>query len=188
MISVYRNDPQGERIIGRGLPAFYFNANVYYQTFVNVYRDGMIGYASLHLVELDEFRKIIEQRVITTEVPDGAPIVCSGIYSFTAREPNCVNATEFLKHIEDTLRELRGEPTTTRICVDLFRSFIEDPSVSNREKLQAAYLKVPAHRRKFILGDMDFKDTPIRAVLYEGRRDTEYLEMLRERYGNSRSD
>jgi len=76
---------------------------------------------------------------------------------------------------------------TSPICVDLFRIFVKDPSSSNREKLEVAYLNVPAHRRKFVLGDMDFKDTPIKAVIFEGRQDPEYLQMLGKRYGVSRS-
>ena len=142
----------------------------------------MIGYASLYLVDTTEFRKIIKQQVITTVVPDDAHVVCSGTYSFRVKEPDCIEPTEFLKQVEDTLHELRGEPTTTSICVSRFKSFIKSPSDTNKEELKNAYLEIPVHRRKFVLGDMDFEDTPIKSVIYAEQQDPEYLKMLEERY------
>jgi len=74
-----------------------------------------------------------------------------------------INEVEFVKDITDQVKRKTGERTSADICISAFRDFLINPENELlRQKLEEAYISVPAHNRIYILGDMDSKDYPLR--------------------------
>ncbi|MFI9270228.1 NADAR family protein [Kitasatospora sp. NPDC052896] len=71
----------------------------------------------------------------------------------------------FLSAVADKIEELNGRPTTGQRCWEAIRRYQQEPEERNRELLRDAYLAVPAHRRIYVLGDMDLQDRPLRILL-----------------------
>lgn len=51
-------------------------------------------------------------------------------------------------------------------CQKAWEEYDQNPTKQTRDALKEAYEGVPEKERRFILGDMDVKDIPIRMVLY----------------------
>jgi hypothetical protein len=75
---------------------------------------------------------------------------------------------ELLKEVADEIEALNGRPTSTDRCRDAYARFQAEPDEAHRLALQAAYEAVPGHLRKFLLHDMDNKDSAIRVAIYGG--------------------
>ena len=69
---------------------------------------------------------------------------------------------DFLKDVLDDIEVLRGEKGVVKIAIEAWETFIKEPSAPNKEILRVAYENVPEDKRRFLLGDIDAKDYPIR--------------------------
>jgi hypothetical protein len=161
---IYRENEEGSVIKGIGLPAFIHNGD-YHQVLIGVYEDGLID--CWELVNLEEFKERVRSGWVVTQVPRGAPVNCHHL-SFGKCEVECyVKIEEFVKEVEDVLREFQGVPTSSKRCLEAFRRYLATPSVPLRGALYEAYKAVPEHLREYVLGDMDSRDGPIRCILEE---------------------
>ncbi len=157
----------GREIPGKSLSAFIHNHDAYFVTTVNVYQDGMIGCQGL--VPFERFQRDIAAGRVVTTLPEHANVRVGFLGTFTATHVRSwVKEEEFVKEIADILHELNGEPTSLQICQEAFAAYLKHPSKEHQEHLRQAYEQTPKHTRKYLLGDMDRKDTPIRKILSGG--------------------
>jgi Ni,Fe-hydrogenase III small subunit len=77
-----------------------------------------------------------------------------------------IDPEELIKEVADELERLNNRPTSVDKCHDAYQLFQGDPTEETREKLREAYEAAPEHNRRFVLGDMDVKDIPIRMIIY----------------------
>ena len=160
----YRMTPEGDRIDGVFAMAFIHNGG-YYLTHISIYQDGLVD--CWGLVPFEKFVEKVRSGWVVTQPPPGARISLTLLGSFTASDARYpVDPEEFIKEVKDEIERLNGRPTTARACSEAWKLYDADPSGENEEALRIAYEAMPAHLRRFVLGDMDSKDHPIRRVLY----------------------
>jgi hypothetical protein len=160
----YRTTPEGIRVDGVFAMAFIHNGS-YHLTHISIYEDGLVD--CWGLVPFEDFKDKVRSGWVVTQPPPGAPISVIFLGSFTAHDARFpVDPEEFIKEVKDEIERLNGRPTSARACYEAWQLYNADPSGENEEALRIAYEAVPEHLRRFVLGDMDSKDHPIRRVLY----------------------
>jgi hypothetical protein len=160
----YRTTDDGERVDGVFAMAFIHNGN-YHLTHISIYRDGMIN--CWELVTFEEFKEKVRSGWVVTQPPPDARISVSFLASFTATDASYwIKPEEFIREIADEIDRLNGRSTSSMRCSEAWHAYEELSSEANKEALRLAYEAVPEHNRRFVLGDMDRKDHPIRRVLY----------------------
>jgi O-acetyl-ADP-ribose deacetylase len=183
MINVFRKVEDNKIITGIGRPAFWVNGHFYFFTLIHIYRDGVIQINALEKTDFKGFKAAVRAGKITSDIPDGADVSFTKLCHFTAKNPQCIDPEDFIKEVADDLQHLRGIPDTTKLCRDAFCRFIEEPNDNNKVKLKSTYENMPAHIRCFVLGDQDFKDGPIKNIIYHDHDDPEFMAFLQERWG-----
>ena len=164
---IYRK--QGDWYVpGIVIPAFIHNGT-YFLVGLRVYQDGMVDDWGLGAVmPLDKFKREARRGWIATRAPEGAQIVLSGGVPFSCTVTNVwswIEIEDFLAEIDDELRALNDQPTTSDKCRAAYDAYQTNPSETTKEDLRAAYFAVPKHLRHYLMGDMDTKDSKIREVL-----------------------
>ncbi|MCF6405216.1 hypothetical protein L3C95_20095 [Chitinophaga filiformis] len=158
-----------KRIEGNSTNLFYRLKNEYYLVKVTVFADLTVSLNRLEkpvALTLAELEELVDKKIILTELPQNARVCIYGLGSFDIGECGyVVTIGEILSQIKDMLRELRGEPTSSHICIQAYKNYVENPTVENKEHLKISYENVPEHERMY-LGDMDTKDIPIRMIIY----------------------
>lgn len=74
---------------------------------------------------------------------------------------------DLIADVKDTIAPLQGLPTSGHRLSEAVEAYLADRSEQMRLNLRDAYLAVPAHHRRFQLGDMDMKDWPLRVLTGE---------------------
>ncbi|HEY0605339.1 MAG TPA: hypothetical protein VGD58_20630 [Herpetosiphonaceae bacterium] len=179
MLDIYRKTKDGQIILGKGLPAFIHNGN-YHQVTIKVYADGLID--CWQLVDLDGFKQKIREGWVVTQVPAGKRISCHHLFYGSATLNCYVEIDEFVKEVEDTVRELQGQPTSSRLCKQAFETYLRQPSSDHQAALREAYERVPKHLRVYVLHDMDAKDGPIKRTISAHPLDAATLASYRQWY------
>jgi hypothetical protein len=160
----YRTTSDGERIDGVFAMAFIHNCQ-YHLTHISIYRDGMVD--CWGLVTFEQFKQKVRSGWVVTQPPPNATVSVSFLASFTAADASYwIKAEEFIREVADEIEELNGRLTSRDRCSKAWHAYNEIPSDATKEVLRLAYEAVPEHNRRFVLGDMDRKDYPIRRVLY----------------------
>lgn len=143
----------------------------YYLASMNVYSDSTIlieGIPSNKSITIEEVKKLIDDSVLTCELPVGAKVNIKDLGSFLVEENRYnINIHDKLSELSDVIARLNGNQTTSDICYDLFKEYKQNPGKELKQKLKEAYENIPAHLRVYVLGDMDAKGWPIRSVIYE---------------------
>ncbi len=147
----------------RLLRAFVHNAGSYYLVEVEVFRDGMIhGWG---MMTTEKFKAEVRRGWIVTGIPEDARVfIGSSVVMTASHVANIVEPEEFIKEVEDIIRELNGERTTLQQCREMLHAFQARPTEEARQRLRDAYERVPKHRRIFI-GGQEKKDSEVRAAL-----------------------
>jgi len=127
-------------------------------TRVQVSADGTITYGGFLSVSFEQFKDDIRQGRLVTQLPEGAKVTIGiGISCVATQVFSGVEEAEFVKEVEDQLRELRGEPTTSFLCNQALREYAATPSEATIEHLRRAYEAMPKHRRIFLREDEKIK-------------------------------
>ena len=182
MEKVYREE-NGKIIKGVGLPAFIHNG-AYHLVLIKVYEDGLID--CWDKVDFEGFVERVHAGWVVTQVPKGSEI--SRFHSFYGNADGIesyVDINEFVKEVRDTLDELNGNKTSSDRCYEAFISYLNSPDMSVKEKLKLEYELIPEHLKRYVLGDMDAKDWPIKSILSEKEVDEKILNRWREWYVRS---
>ncbi len=149
------------------LQAFLNDGGRYSLTEITVYRDGKILDGSGDRVDLAGFKRNVAKGWIRTTLPEGATLTLLPLARLTAKEVRCgVLEAEFVKQVVDEIAKLNGRPTTLAKCRLAYERFNANPTRAARAALRKAYEAIPQHRRRYVLGDMDLKDVPIRMIVY----------------------
>ncbi len=150
-------------IPGSFLRAFIHNGQQYYVSEIGIYKDGMID--CWGLVSLDEFKGKVQSGEIVTRLPEGASVSISvGISLIATHVQSYVEEDEFVKEVEDVIRELNGEKSSIQVCRDMLQAYKDQPSEEGKRRLGAAYEAIPKHRR-MLLDGMSAKDDEVRTLL-----------------------
>ncbi|GIG21377.1 hypothetical protein Cch01nite_21010 [Cellulomonas chitinilytica] len=154
----------GERVEGTWRTVFIHNGDTFYLTELKIYEDGLVD--CWGLVDLAEFRQKVASGWVATELPAGARVSAHLLASWTATEPtNHLSGDELVREVVDEVDRLAGRPTAAGRCMAALERFLETPSEEGRAAVRAAYGEIPRHLRRFVLGDMDAKDLPLRTLM-----------------------
>jgi hypothetical protein len=164
---------RGDRISrleeGKEIPGLFHHAFIhngpYFLTEIKVYQDGMVD--CWGLVDIEEFKQKVRQGWVVTSLPEGAEVSISFLADFKATNVETwIEEEEFVKEVLDDIEFLNGRPTADVRCQQAYEKFQQEPSEEARQALREAYEAMPEHNRRYVLGDMDVKDIPIRMIIY----------------------
>jgi hypothetical protein len=181
-----RKNPQTNEILKqKGIKGFIHNGDHIFATRFIIYEDGMID--CWQLVDIEGFKQYIKDGWICLVPPIGSRLCCDN-YDCTVSDIMVFeNDTEekILHTIQATIAELNGA-NFGKDCLYAFENYNQNKTEENRKKLEVAYLKVPEQERRFLLGSMDDKDTPIRVAIWgekewEGNPRFAVAKILKER-------
>lgn len=164
----YRRERGDSRdLLGASVPILRPVDESFELTRVIVYEDGMCRLGSdREVFPVEEISSLYENGRICNTARSESRIVLPGLGWFrSASEFGHVSPHDRIGEIHDTLNKLNGQPSVITVCVRLFDAYKNDPSPEAKEALREAYESVPSHLRSYC-GDMDTKDSGIRAVLY----------------------
>jgi hypothetical protein len=158
----------------REIYCFVHNGN-YYLTTLKVFSDGMVD--CWGRMDKQEFLAKIKSGWITIDVPDGTEVrIDDQGFIFnqakTLRKDGSlmfahkwITNDEFVKEVLDAIHRANGNKGASELCYEAYQRYDASPTRENLEALRRAYEEVPAHRRRYVLGDQDLKDGPIRSAL-----------------------
>lgn len=164
----YRRDSIGTTdILGDSVPILRVIGDAFELTRLVIYADGVCQIASDgEFVPIRELAELYESGRICNTAASGSRIVLPGLGEFsTTTDFGSVSRHDRIREIYDKLNELNGKPSIVTTCAKLFERYDQDPSLETKQALLEAYEAVPDHLRCYC-GDMDTRDTAIRAVLY----------------------
>jgi hypothetical protein len=119
------------------------------------------------LVNFEEFKQKVAQDWVVTTLPNNAEVSVSLLANFKATEVQAwVKEDEFIKEVADQIERLNERPTSADKCLKAYHHFQSEQSEEARQLLKESYEAVPEHHRRFVLGDIDVKDIPIRMIIY----------------------
>jgi hypothetical protein len=151
-------------VAGTYLHAFIHNGDYYFSE-IKVFADGKVD--CWGLVDFETFKQKVRSGWVVTKLPEGARTSLSGIALFIANEvKSFVEPEEFIKEVAEEIERLNGRPTARDRCRAAYGAFQKEQTEANRGELKRAYESVPEHLRRYVLGDMDVKDFPIRMIIY----------------------
>jgi predicted NAD-dependent protein-ADP-ribosyltransferase YbiA (DUF1768 family) len=153
----------GETVDGSWRHAFINNGGSYYLTDLLVYADGLVD--CWGLVTLEEFRDKLRTGWVATTFAEGAQASAHEVASWTfTNVESWVTADELYAEVVDQIATLRGGLDSSARCLAALDVYLADPTEPNRQLLEAAYGDIPEHRRRYVLGDQDAKDWPLRVL------------------------
>ncbi|MEU2253352.1 NADAR family protein [Nocardia xishanensis] len=154
----------GERIDGVWSHVWVQGHSRYYVDDLFVYADGVIRCGELF--DLPGLQRRLEAgRVALSDPERPLPDRPEQTPRWSARYPEPLTHDGFLCEVRDEIEELNGRPTTSDLCREAIRCYQGAPTEANRLLVKDAYLAIPAHRRVFVLGDMDRQDIPLRQLV-----------------------
>jgi predicted NAD-dependent protein-ADP-ribosyltransferase YbiA (DUF1768 family) len=136
----------------------------YYVDDLFAYADGLLRCGEAF--DLRGLRQWLESGKIALQDPERpVPERPAPTPRWSARYPEPLTNQGFLGEVADEIEALNGRPTTSDRCWEAIRRYQSDPFEDNRVHIREAYLAIPAHRRVFVLGDMDRQDIPLRQLV-----------------------
>lgn len=137
----------------------------YFLTYISIYQDEIID--CWDLVDFEQFKEKVRSGWVVTQPPEGATVSVCFLANFKAVEAQFwISPEELIKEVADEIESLNGRPSSKDKCLDAWKRYQTDPTDLNRSLLKEACEAMPEQNRRYVLGDMDVKDVPIRMVLY----------------------
>jgi predicted NAD-dependent protein-ADP-ribosyltransferase YbiA (DUF1768 family) len=159
---IYR-EADDERIEGTLRPVFIRNGRDYYLTDLRVYADGAIW--CWEWVDLNGLREKLRTGWVATTLQPGARASAHQLASWQFAEPRSwITAEQLLGEVADNIDTLNGRPDSTARCLQAADRYLQTRAEPDRIALRETYLAIPAHMRRYALGDMDRKDWPLRVL------------------------
>lgn len=124
----------------------------------------------------EEFLKDSSSGWVTVDIPDGTELRIGeiGLIVNQAKtdlllgcrfDHKWISQESFVKSVLDAYHVSLGNKSASEVCFEAFEAYQKNPCVIAHAKLKDAYFDVPEHERRFILGDQDNKDFPIKHIL-----------------------
>lgn len=157
----------GDRVLGDPVPALLKVDDGYRLVRLTVYQDSLVQVGpSNELVSMQSIASSFESGLLSMVVPEGVRIDVPGLGYFTTKDEfGYIDSNARIGEMYDIINRLNGKDSVVTTCAKAFDAFESDPTDEARETLRAAYESVPEHLRMYC-GDMDTKDSDIRAALY----------------------
>ncbi|MET9121659.1 NADAR family protein [Streptomyces sp. NPDC004528] len=154
----------GERIDGAWCHVWTKSYAGHYVADLFVYADGAIR--CVGEMDLQGLRERLTSGLIALRDPERlAPAATREGPRWSARYPEPLTDEGFMGEVEDEIESLNGRPTSSDRCWEAIMRYLQEPTEDNRQGVRAAYLTIPAHRRVYVLGDMDLQDIPLRKLV-----------------------
>ena len=156
-----------EEILAEHVPILRRGARGFELTRLFIYADGFLQVGTTDvLLPLHELSSLYERGEIANHAAAGSVIVLPGLGEFrTDAEFGGVSVHDRTGEVHDKLAILHGQPGAVAICRKCFAAYEHNPSPTAKHALRVAYEAVPRHLRRYC-GNVDLRDSPIRAVLY----------------------
>ncbi len=161
----YRLTDDGEHVEGTWRHVFIHNGPSYFLTDLKIYADGLID--CWGLVNLEEFKEKVRSGWVATTLADGGEASAHHLASWKFSNPHVIGRDELIREVEDTIAELQGAPSSADRFNIALDSYLASRSEEERTSLRAAYQAIPSHMRRYILGDQDMADWPVRVLIGE---------------------
>jgi hypothetical protein len=159
--------PSSDDVLGDSVPVLRVIGDAFELVHLFIFTDGQCQLGSDEiLVPIEHVQTMFDSGKICNTAPVGAKVILPGLGRFrTTTEFGNVAIQSRMSEIRDKHDVLNGRPSVIVTCAKLFETYQTNPSPVAREALRNAYEAVPEHLRCYC-GDMDTRDTAIRAVLY----------------------
>ncbi len=140
----------------------------YILTPLAVFADGTVIWWFNGGTDLDGLRAAFADGTLTLAPPDDSPVLVAGTATgwVTAFE-SWLTPEQVIGDLADEVDRLNDRPDSSRRCWNALLTYAADPIAANLEIVRERYHAVPEHRRRFLLGDMDQNDVPVRTLLAE---------------------
>lgn len=143
--------------------AFIRNGKDYFLTDLLIYADGSIW--CWEWVDLDGLRDKLASGWVATSFETGARASAHHVGSWRFADPRSGMKPEWLLgEVADEIDKLNGRPDSTGRCLLALDRYLQSRAEEDRSALCAAYEAIPEHLRRYALGDMDRKDTPLKIL------------------------
>ncbi|MFD6400081.1 NADAR family protein [Nocardia sp. NPDC060249] len=153
----------GQRIEGTWRPIFIRNGGSYFLTDLKIFADGAID--CWGTVDLDGLRAKLASGWIATTIEPNARGSAHDLADWQFLDPQVsINPDDFVVQVADAIDRLNNRPDSTGRCRQLIADYVSSRDESDRRALAEAYLQIPASDRRYALGDMDYKDWPLRVI------------------------
>jgi len=117
-------------------------------------------------VTLDGLAEKIRSGWVATHLPEGGRASAHHLASWRFAEPQMwVTPEGLLGEVADEIERLAGRPDSSERCRRAVTYLLAHPDEDRRAALRAAYEAMPVHLRRYVLGDMDRKDRPVRVLM-----------------------
>ncbi|MER7509276.1 NADAR family protein [Streptomyces lavendulae] len=137
----------------------------HYPDHLFVYADGRISVGAHEATDLAGLRERLAAGKVAPERPDAREWPVGEPTKWESRNPEALTQEGFLLEVADEIDRLAGRPGVDDRLWEAIRDHRREPTEAHRARLRDAYLAVPAHRRVYVLGDMDHQDRPLRMLL-----------------------
>jgi hypothetical protein len=161
-------DSRGKQINGFRQPIFVYEpAHDFYRlSELTVFADGLITIGCRDC-DLETFREEVRRGVVATAIPDGARVGHRDLGTWEMSGSDLISEDDLIGAVEDFMAGMRGRPGSGCRLGDALEAYLADRSEQKRLALRTAYLAVPWHHRRYLLGDMDWKDWPLKVLAGE---------------------
>jgi len=164
----YRLDKvTGQEIVADSVPVLRVERDTFEVTRLFIYADGVfeIG-GSGELLPLCDLPSLYEQDKIANVAPAESLLIFPGLGGCrTVDQFGGVGVDDRVREVNDKFSVLNGRPSLIAVCINSFAEYKREQSPEAKDALREAYLAVPEHLRGYC-GDMDTRDSAIRAALY----------------------
>lgn len=158
-----------DRIKGKHLYIFYrADDNKLYLGQLSIFRDGQIEIANIPKkirFNVNDLEELINKKTLLTDLPLKERVTILGLGSFEIVSGSGVDIKDKYAELLDVYEELKSGKNSIERCREVFDEYKSNPTDELKEKLKAAYEKVPRHQRMFV-GNMDNKDYEVKKIIY----------------------
>ncbi|MFI5833660.1 NADAR family protein [Micromonospora sp. NPDC051300] len=157
---------EDEVVRGRQRLVFVREQEHYLLTPLCVYADGVVTWR-WESTDVDGLRAAFDDGTLTLAPPEGATVTVIGTAGGSARLTSWLTPDLVIGDLADEVDRLNDRPDSSGRCWDALIAYAAEPSRANLEIVRERYFAVPEHRRRYVLGDMDHDDVPVRILLAE---------------------
>ena len=128
----------------------------FYLTTITIYADGLID--CWGLVDFTTFKSMIQKGKVLVSLPPNSKLYINNIGEAQINSFNSLKSIDdFIKEVEDIIKELNREPGRETICITLFKEYLINNSETNLKRLQLAFKDLPSHKKR-LFEELDNKD------------------------------